>query len=42
MTAKDNDMHECHNQNVEQKKPATKEYIVGDSTYSSKTSKILL
>ena len=32
MTAKDNDIHECHNQNVEQKKPATKEYIVGDST----------
>lgn len=31
MTAKDNDMHACHNQNGEQKL-TKKEYIVGDST----------
>ena len=32
MTVKDNDMDECHNQNVEQK-PETKEYTVCDAIY---------
>ena len=32
MTVKDNDMDECHNQNVEQK-PETKEHILYESIY---------
>lgn len=43
MTAKDNDMDECCNKNVEQKKPDAREYIIWDSIYIKfKTTKILL